>query len=164
MAAIPVTIGPTGLVTGAGPFPLVGLPVTITYGVPNIIGTPVIVPLTAVPAQILSITLSDQTCVIKVYFKELYVPQNTGIATEPPVYIPQTSCFLDFYINNQLVVGGVLCVDRNLIIRDQYLVQNVIGAGQPFGDLAVVDTQGTSDPEITSLGSRYLLTYWATLN
>ena len=163
MVAIPVTISPTGAIGGAGPFPLVGVPVTIAYGAQNIIGTPLVIPLTAVPAQILSITLSLQTCVIKVYFKRVFVPQSTGIATEPPVYIPQTSCFLNFYINDTLVVGGVLCEDRNLIIRNAYLVQNVIGPSTPFGDLAFVDTQGSNDPTIVGLGSRFLLTYWPEL-
>lgn len=61
--------------------------------------------------------------------------------------------FLDLYVNDVLVIGGVICEDRNRIVRGPYLGFD--------GDLAFFDTQGTADPYYTGLGSRWQLLYLA---
>lgn len=91
-----------------------------------------IVPLNANPNQIVTVGLGNQTCQIAVR---------------------QTSkgLFLSLYVNNTLIIGGVICQNLNRIVRDLYL-----GFA---GDLVFYDTQGTSDPDYTGLGARFLLVY-----
>lgn len=91
-----------------------------------------IVPLQPVPAQELSVTLSDQVCQIRVWQKA-------------------TGMFIDLYVDNALVIGGVLCENLNKIVRSAYLGFS--------GDLAFIDTQGSSDPDYAGLGSRFKLAY-----
>lgn len=89
-----------------------------------------VVPLNATPAQAFKVTLNKQDCELRISQK------STGI-------------FMDVIVNNVLIIGGVLCLDRTLIVRDAYLGYS--------GDLFFVDTQGATDPVWTGLGSRYLL-------
>ena len=91
-----------------------------------------VVPLNPIPAQQLSTLLNGQTCQIKVYQKFYGV-------------------FVDLYVSNSLIIGGVIAQDMNLIVRSLYLGF--------VGDLAFVDTQGDDDPDFTGLGSRFLLVY-----
>lgn len=91
-----------------------------------------VVPLDAVPSQTLTTNLSNQPCQISVYQK-------------------QSGLYLDLYVNNVLIIGGVLCLNRNRIVRDLYL-----GFA---GDLAFLDNQGNSDPVFTGLGDRFTLMY-----
>lgn len=91
-----------------------------------------IIPLQAVPNQAVTVTLAGQNCQINVYAK-LY------------------GLFVDLYVSNVLVVGGVLALDRNLVVRSTYLGF--------VGDFCLIDTQGTSDPVYDGLGSRYQLAY-----
>jgi hypothetical protein len=91
-----------------------------------------IIPTAPVPSQELSVQLSGQDCRIALYKK------TTGM-------------FCDVWVSDFLIIGGVLCLDRNRIVRDAYLGF--------IGDLAMTDTQGTDDPETAGLGSRWLLTY-----
>jgi hypothetical protein len=92
--------------------------------------TTVIVPLSPVPAQTLSIALGDQPCRIDVYQK------STGL-------------YLNLYVADRPVVLGVLCRDRNVLVVDSY---------HGFtGDLSFYDTQGLSDPYYDALGSRWQL-------
>ena len=92
----------------------------------------VIIPLQAVPSQNVTVQIADQNCDIKVY------QLATGV-------------FVDLYVNSALVVGGV--IGRNLVrmVRDLYL-----GFA---GDLLWIDSEGTSDPEYTGIGTRYALAY-----
>lgn len=90
------------------------------------------VPLTPVPSQTVTVQLSNQNCRINVYQK-FY-----GI-------------FVDLYVENVLIIGGVIAEDRNPIVRSKYLGFN--------GDLEFFDTVGTDDPEYSDLGTRYLLIY-----
>lgn len=94
-----------------------------------------IVPLQAKPAQQVQLQLANQTCQIRVY--------------QAP-----TAVFIDLSVNNSLIIGGVICENRNRIVRDAYLGF--------IGDLAFVDQQGNNDPEYTGLGARYLLFYLTT--
>jgi|ERR1700759_806276 len=59
--------------------------------------------------------------------------------------------YVDVYVNNILIVGGVICQNLNPIIRNSYLGFS--------GDLLWSDQHGTSDPTSPGLGSRYLLFY-----
>jgi hypothetical protein len=92
-----------------------------------------IVPLNPIPSQTLSITLNGQPCKIHVY------QRTTGL-------------FLDLSVNDALVVGGVICHDRNLLIRYVYLGFS--------GDLAFVDQKGRADPVFIGLGTRWTLDYF----
>ena len=90
------------------------------------------VPLDPVPSQITNIVIAEQSCTIKVYQKFWGV-------------------FCDILVNNTPVIQGVLCLNKNYIVRSLYLGFK--------GDLAFFDTQGESDPTYTGLGSRFLLIY-----
>lgn len=91
-----------------------------------------VIPVQAVASQEFGVTLNNQTCHISIY------QTNTGL-------------YLDLSVNNSVIVSGVLCRDRTLIVRDKY---------RGFlGDLFFVDMQGTLDPYYMDLGDRYVLTY-----
>jgi hypothetical protein len=90
------------------------------------------IPISATPSQKLSSVLGGQNCQFKVYQK------TTGL-------------YVDVYVNNAPIVQGAIARDRVRIVRHAYLGF--------VGDLAFVDTQGTSDPESTGLGSRYAFIY-----
>lgn len=91
-----------------------------------------IVPLVAVASQTLTVQLGGQPCRINVYQK------STGL-------------YVDLYVSDQLIIGGVLALDRNRIVRSAYLGF--------LGDLEFADTQGREDPVSTGLGSRFLFCY-----
>lgn len=91
-----------------------------------------LIPLAATPSQTVAVRLGDQSCQIAVYQKA-------------------PGLFLDLYVNDRLVVGGVICLNTALIVRDTYL-----GFA---GDLAFFDLQGNTDPVYTGLGDRYVLAY-----
>lgn len=91
-----------------------------------------IIPLQAVPSQKISVTLANQVCQLNVYQK------STGL-------------FMDVYVNNVLIIGGVICQNLNKIVRSIYLGF--------IGDFTFIDNEGLSDPEYTNLGDRYSLAY-----
>lgn len=91
-----------------------------------------VIPLQAVPAQIFSVQLNGQNCDINLY-------QKSG------------GLFIDLYVDNVLVIGGVICQNLNRIVRYRYF--NFIG------DLAFADLQGSSNPDYTGLGERFILMY-----
>lgn len=93
------------------------------------------VPLQAVPSQIIAVALGGQACQLNLYSK-------LGVL------------FMDVYVNNAVVILGVQCQNGNRIVRSLYLGF--------VGDLIFVDTQGSSDPVYTGLGSRFLLQYLET--
>lgn len=90
------------------------------------------IPLQPIPNQSISTTLASQNCRINIY------QRTTGL-------------FCDLYVDNALIIGGVICQNLNRIVRDVYLGF--------VGDFGFCDTQGDSDPDYTGLGSRYLLIY-----
>lgn len=91
-----------------------------------------IVPTQPIANQRFNVLLGGQSCTIRL------AQRRTGL-------------FLDLYVNNALVLGGVVCRDRDRIVRDAYLGFS--------GDLTTIDTQGASDPTYAGLGSRYVLAY-----
>lgn len=92
-----------------------------------------IIPLQPVPSQTVSVALNNQACTINVY------TLSTGL-------------YCDLYVNNSLIIGGVVCENNNVIVRDAYLGF--------VGDIAFEDTQGSTDPVYTGLGTRYVLAYF----
>jgi hypothetical protein len=92
-----------------------------------------IIPIQAVPAQRLATLVNWQSIELNIY------QRYTGL-------------YVDVGLNGLLVIGGVLALDRNKIVRDTY--RNFIG------DIAFWDSQGTQDPDYTGLGTRFFLGYW----
>lgn len=91
-----------------------------------------IIPLVDAYSQTLSTTLGGQSCRVNVYQKA-------------------TGLFLDLYVADALIIGGVICQNGNPIVRDAYL--NFVG------ELMFIDNQGSSDPTTPGLGTRYSLVY-----
>lgn len=91
-----------------------------------------IIPIRAVPNQALTVTLGGQPCQINI------VQKSTGV-------------FLDLYVEETRILVGVICQDRNPVVRSVYLGFT--------GDLAFVDTQGEDDPTYTGFGTRFILCY-----
>lgn len=152
---------------------------------------PQIIPLTTAPSQTVNVTLGGQACRINVYTKSINVPTDASIPTEPPTYENRNPVFLDLYLGNVLIIGGVLCRTSSLLLMDTYLGF--------VGDLSMIDTSGRyEDPygvsptlppldlrnlgqrnayplslgdkappnvagTIPGLGTRYQLTYWPNL-
>lgn len=96
-----------------------------------------IIPIQDVFSQTLQVPLAGQTCQINIY------QTDYGL-------------FCDLYVSNALVIGGVICQDRNRIVRDLYLGF--------VGDLCFIDTQGSGDPSSPGLGTRYVLAYLDTFD
>lgn len=88
------------------------------------------IPLIATPSQTLRVTLGAQSCQIDVFQK------STGL-------------YLNLYVVDAPIVLGVLCLHNVRLVREAYL-----GFA---GDLYFLDTQGTSDPDYTGLGGRFVL-------
>jgi|WetSurMetagenome_2_1015567.scaffolds.fasta_scaffold02788_7 hypothetical protein len=59
--------------------------------------------------------------------------------------------FLTLYVGGSLIIASVLCENLVRIVRDTYLGFS--------GDLVFFDTQGSSDPVYTGLGTRFKLIY-----
>lgn len=94
--------------------------------------TDYVIPLAAEPSQQVTTTINEQRMTLAVYQKRF-------------------GLFVDVYNDNGLVIGGVLAKNLNLIVRSAYL-----GFA---GDLFFYDTQGTSDPDYTGLGDRFIFLY-----
>lgn len=157
-----------GNIIGAGPVPLVGIPAAFSFN-GNIVtvDAPQLIPLSPVPNQRLAVTLSNQACILFIYTKHIQIPvleytsnqapQNTypspgTIPTVPPIYQPIDPLFIDIYLNNVLMLGGIICYDRNLIVRNAYFGF--------IGDFSFIDTAGTEDPQVSDLGDRWQLCYY----
>jgi hypothetical protein len=91
-----------------------------------------LVPLDAVPSQRFTISLSNQACQIELYQKV-------------------QGLFMNVSVNDELIIGGVICLNQVRIVRDLYLGF--------LGDFFFNDSQGSSDPYYTGLGSRFQLVY-----
>jgi hypothetical protein len=91
-----------------------------------------VIPLNPVPSQCVTCLLNGQYTQLNVYQKFF-------------------GLFMDIYVNNALIIGGVLCENLNAIVRSLYLGFE--------GDFTWLDNQGATDPAYTGLGSRYSLIY-----
>ncbi len=94
------------------------------------------VPLLAVPSQKVKTVLDDQI-------------------VELAIYQVRYGMFMDVNVNGVLEIGGVVCQNRNRIIRSAYLNANVGFSG----DFVFFDTTGGSDPTYDGLGTRFQLFY-----
>lgn len=89
-----------------------------------------VIPIDALPSQVLAVQLGEQPCRIDIY------QRTTGL-------------FLDLYVADRAIVTGVVCRDRAIMVIDAY---------RGFvGDLTFYDTQGTADPQYDGLGTRWQL-------
>lgn len=96
-----------------------------------------IIPLQAVPAQIFNVQLDGQDVILNIYQKSF-------------------GMFADIYLNNVLIVAGVICQNLNALIRGAYLG---FSGNLAFIDLQT-DTNGNgSDPFYTGLGTQFVLAY-----
>ena len=94
--------------------------------------TELVIPLSAVPSQTVTVSLGDQRV-------RLNVRQRAF------------GLFVDIYVNDALLLGGVLARNLNRLVRSAYLGFR--------GDLFFLDTQGKSDPDGTGVGDRFVLVY-----
>lgn len=93
------------------------------------------IPLLAVPSQVISTTLGSQ-------------------ATQLNIYQKLSGLYMDVYVDNALIIAGVICENTNRIVRSLYLGF--------LGDFMFFDNQGSDDPEYTGLGNRFSLIYLET--
>lgn len=91
------------------------------------------IPLVATPSQTITVNLDNQP-------------------TRLHVYQLSTGLFMDVYLSDQLVIGGVVCQNLNRIVRNRYLGYS--------GDFAWTDSVGNSDPSYVGIGSRFVLVYF----
>ena len=91
-----------------------------------------VVPVQSIPNQTLQTTLGGQAVQLNIY------QQSYGL-------------FMDVAANGILIIAGVVCENLNRVVRDSYLGF--------VGDFVWMDTQGTSDPVYTGIGTRYVLLY-----
>lgn len=103
-----------------------------------------IIPTIAVPAQTFTCILANQAVRID-------IAQKGGLKPEAHPLAPLTNMFASVYVNDSPIVSGVICQDRNRLVRDAYFGF--------VGDLMFLDTQGRDDPYYTGLGTRWLLAY-----
>lgn len=97
-----------------------------------------IVPVRATPNQILTCQLSDQPTRLSIYQKA-------------------TGLYVDVFVNDSLIMAGVLCLQGIAIVRTAYLGF--------VGDFAFFDNQpdplaGPQDPDYTGIGDRWPLYYF----
>jgi hypothetical protein len=91
-----------------------------------------VIPLQAIPNQTLQVQLEGQPCTIDI------AQYRYGL-------------FMTLHVGDALIIASVLCENFTRIVRSLYLGFS--------GDFFILDTQGTTDPVYTGLGSRYVLCY-----
>lgn len=91
-----------------------------------------LIPLQAIPSQVLNVALNSQQCRVSVYQKFF-------------------GLFVDVYIDDTLVIGGVIAENLNRIVRSVYLGFE--------GDLIFADAQGADNPQYEGLGGRFEFLY-----
>lgn len=91
-----------------------------------------IIPLQAIYAQTLTVSLGGQSCVITLR------QRSTGL-------------YFDLAVNGVTLMTEVLCQPWVLLVR-----QPSLGF---IGDLAFMDTQGSDAPQWSGLGTRWVLAY-----
>jgi hypothetical protein len=96
-----------------------------------------IVPLQPVPNQTSQIVLASQNCQLNVY--------------QAPAGI-----FMDVLVNDEPIVTGVICQNKNRIVRSLYLG---FSGDLVFQDLQPDPVLGPQDPSYSGLGSRFQLVY-----
>ncbi len=109
---------------------------------------PLVVPLQPVPSQTVAVLLNNQSCQLDVYTLQadaLAAVEGTALLRPPPL-------FMDVLVNNQPIVGGVICQNFNRIVRSLYLGF--------LGDFEWFDNSGNgADPSYAGIGSTFSLIY-----
>lgn len=77
-----------------------------------------------------------------------------GQQTQINIYTRTTGLYCNVYVNNTLIIGGVLCLNLVKIVQNTYLGF--------VGDLIWQDIQGDTAPSSPGLGTRYILYYLST--
>lgn len=90
------------------------------------------IPLTKVGSQSFTVLLGSQQCAINIY------QLSTGL-------------YCDIVAGQTTIVNTMLCLNLVGLVREAYLGFT--------GQLFFFDTQGTSDPDYSGLGTRYQLVY-----
>lgn len=98
---------------------------------------PLLIPTQALQSQTLNMAVNSQAVTLNIY--------ALGQSADAPI-------FMDVSVNNALVIGGVLCQNLNVIVRNLYLGFS--------GDFAWNDAQGEADPQFGGLGLRWQLWYF----
>lgn len=96
-----------------------------------------VIPVQDVFSQTLSFQINNQSIQLNIY------QNNYGL-------------FMDVLVGDNAIISGVICQDRNSIVRDLYLGF--------IGDFCFMDTQGVNDPSSPGLGTRYQLCYMDTFD
>lgn len=99
------------------------------------------IPIQPTPSQTITVSLANQQCTINVYQK------STGL-------------YVDLFVNNSLIIGGVIAQNLNRIVRSAYL--GFIGDLGFWDTQSVLQADGTmlgSDPDYTGLRSQFQLIY-----
>jgi hypothetical protein len=94
-----------------------------------------IIPIHDVPSQNFTINLAGQQTRIKLYTRV-------------------TGLYCDVFVNNTLIIGGVLCLNLVKIVQNTYLGF--------VGDLIWQDVLGDEAPSSPGLGTRYVFYYLST--
>lgn len=100
---------------------------------------PQVIPVRAVPNQTFTVQLGSQPTLLNLYQKG-------------------ANLYMDVYVNDALIIGGVICLNGTAIVRTAYLGF--------VGDFAFFDNQpdpvnGPADPTYLQLGTRFPLYYFA---
>lgn len=93
-----------------------------------------VIPAKPIANQTMQVQLNGQACTLTLF------QSNYGL-------------FMTVAIGSTIIISNVLCENLNRIVRDLYLGFS--------GDFVFFDTQGSSDPVYTGLGSRWQLVYLA---
>lgn len=91
-----------------------------------------VIPLEALPNQSLSIKLGNQDCRFE------FVTRLKNL-------------FMNLYVNNELLIGGMICLNKVNLIQENYLGFE--------GQLYFEDLEGNEDPYFWGLNKRWVLNY-----
>ena len=141
-------------------YPYYGLSPPISLRIDPATAVAQVVPIQAVPAQVLTVALGNQPCLIRLRAKQFWVPIHPPgtIVTDPPTEVEVQATFVDLYVGDVLVIGGCLARSGVGVVYDIYL--------DFVGEISIEDTQpdpvaGPSDPFYQGLGTRFLLAFWS---
>ena len=106
-----------------------------------------VVPLTAVPSQLVSPVLNSQSTSISIY--QLGFPPNAAL-------------YFDLVANGSPIVNCRKCRAYSGSLTEAPPFMLLDARYQDFeGDFLFLDTQGDQDPQYSGLGTRWLLVYYA---
>lgn len=77
--------------------------------------------------------------------------QLNGQAVTLDIYQLAYGLFIDVYVQDTLIIAGVICENLNRIVRSAYLGF--------IGDFVFVDTVTATDPSYLELGTQHFLMY-----